>query len=324
MYKPTAPGTWKGRVDTLDGEEGKRWHQGIKLLNLTDTTEPALANQAIAFLGFCCDEGVRRNQGREGAVEGPAALRQAMASFAWHLEDDVALFDAGDVYCTNQNLEEAQKQLGRKVNALLSNTYKTIILGGGHETAYGHFLGIKQALPEGQQLGIINFDAHFDLRSYEKQASSGTPFLQIADDLGAQGQGFNYLCLGIQQQGNTQKLFSTAAAYGADYVFAPAMQVYNYEALRERLQQFTELVDVLYVSIDMDVFAASYAPGVSAPAALGVHPEIVLLLLQEIISSGKLLTLDIVELNPKLDVDSRTAKLGASLLYHVVQQWSQV
>lgn len=324
MYKPTAPGTWKGRVDTLDGEEGKRWHQGIKLLNLTDTTEPAPANQAITFLGFCCDEGVRRNQGREGAVEGPAALRQAMASFAWHLEDDVALFDAGDVYCTNQNLEEAQKQLGRKVNALLSNTYKTIILGGGHETAYGHFLGIKQALPEGQQLGIINFDAHFDLRSYEKQASSGTPFLQIADDLGAQGQDFNYLCLGIQQQGNTQKLFSTAATYGADYVFAPAMQVYNYEALRERLQQFTELVDVLYVSIDMDVFAAAYAPGVSAPAALGVHPEIVLLLLQEIISSGKLLTLDIVELNPKLDVDSRTARLGASLLYHVVQQWSQV
>ena len=324
MYKPTAPGTWKGRVDTLDGEEGKRWHQGIKLLNLTDTTEPALANQAIAFLGFCCDEGVRRNQGREGAVEGPAALRQAMASFAWHLEDDVALFDAGDVYCTNQNLGEAQKQLGRKVNALLSNTYKTIILGGGHETAYGHYLGIQQALPEGQQLGIINFDAHFDLRSYEKQASSGTPFLQIADDLGAQGRDFNYLCLGIQQQGNTQKLFNTATAYGADYVFAPAMQVYNYEALRERLQQFTELVDMLYVSIDMDVFAAAYAPGVSAPAALGVHPEIVLLLLQQIISSGKLLTLDVVELNPKLDVDNRTSRLGASLLYHVVQQWSQV
>ncbi|OKL40369.1 formimidoylglutamase [Pontibacter flavimaris] len=324
MYKPTAPGTWKGRVDALDGEEGKRWHQGIKLLNLTEGAEPADAEQAIAFLGFCCDEGVRRNQGREGAVEGPAALRQAMASFAWHLEDDVALFDAGDVFCTNQNLEEAQKQLGKKVTALLSNTYKTIILGGGHETAYGHFLGIKQALPEGQQLGIINFDAHFDLRNYEKQPSSGTPFLQIADDLRTENKDFNYLCLGIQQQGNTQKLFNTAEALGADFVFAPAMQVYNYEALRERLQQFVELADVLYVSIDLDVFAAAYAPGVSAPAALGVHPEIVLLLLQEIISSGKLLTLDIVELNPKLDSDNRTAKLGASLLYHVVQQWSQV
>ncbi|WP_266206016.1 formimidoylglutamase [Pontibacter kalidii] len=324
MYKPTAPGTWKGRVDALDGEEGKRWHQGINLLNLTEAREPANAAQAIAFLGFCCDEGVRRNHGREGAVEGPAALRQAMASFAWHLEDDVSLFDAGDVYCTNQHLEEAQKQLGKKVNALLSNTYKTIILGGGHETAYGHFLGIKQALPEGHQLGIINFDAHFDLRSYEKQPSSGTPFLQIAEELRTAGKDFNYLCLGIQQQGNTQRLFNTAAAYGTDYVFAPAMQVYNYESLRERLQQFMELADVLYVSIDMDVFAAAYAPGVSAPAALGVHPEIVLLLLQEIISSGKLLTLDIVELNPKLDIDNRTAKLGASLLYHVVQQWSQV
>ncbi|MHC2992416.1 formiminoglutamase [Pontibacter sp. HJ8] len=324
MYKPTEAGTWKGRTDAGDGEEGKRWHQGIQLLPLSEATEPARAEQAIALLGFCCDEGVRRNQGREGAVEGPAALRQAMASFAWHLDEDVQLFDAGDVFCTNQNLEEAQRQLGKKVHTLLTNTYKTILLGGGHETAYGHFLGIQQALPQEQQLGIINFDAHFDLRSYEKQGSSGTPFLQIADDLQAVGRDFNYLCLGIQQYGNTQKLFHTAASYGADYVFAPALQVFNYEALRERLQQFITLVDVLYVSIDLDVFAAAYAPGVSAPAALGVQPEVVLLLLQEIIGSGKLLTLDIVELNPKLDIDNRTARLGASLLYHVVQQWSQV
>ncbi|WP_018477515.1 formimidoylglutamase [Pontibacter roseus] len=324
MYKPTEAGAWKGRVDALDGEEGKRWHQSIRLLNLTETTEPATAEQSIALLGFCCDEGVRRNQGREGAVGGPAALRQAMASFAWHLDDDAELLDAGDVFCTNQNLEEAQKQLGRKVHTLLSNTYKTIVLGGGHETAYGHYLGIKAALPAGQQLGIINFDAHFDLRSYDKQASSGTPFLQIADDLAAVNKDFQYLCLGIQQYGNTQKLFNTAADYGADYVFAPALQVYNYEALRERLQQFMAMVDVLYVSIDLDVFAAAYAPGVSAPTALGIRPDIVLLLLQEIIGSGKLLTLDVVELNPKLDIDNRTAKLGASLLYHVVQQWSQV
>lgn len=324
MYKPTAPDTWKGRVDATDGEEGKRWHQGIQLLNLTEASAPAEAEQAIAFLGFCCDEGVRRNQGREGAVQGPAAIRQAMASFAWHLDDDTVLLDAGDVFCTNQHLEEAQKQLGKKVHALLSNTYKTIILGGGHETAYGHFQGIKLALPADTKLGIINFDAHFDLRSYEKQPSSGTPFLQIADDMLADNREFNYLCLGIQQYGNTQKLFNTAKEYGADYVFAPAMQVYNYEQLREKLQQFMALVDVLYVSIDLDVFAAAYAPGVSAPAALGIHPEIALILLQEIISSGKLLTLDVVELNPNLDVDNRTARLAASLLYHVVQQWSQV
>lgn len=308
----------------MDGEEGKRWHQGIKLLNLSGETVPAEADQAIAFLGFCSDEGVRRNQGRAGAVQGPAALRGAMASFAWHLNDEAALYDAGDVFCTNQNLEEAQAQLGKKIHALLSNTYKTVVLGGGHETAYGHYLGIKQVLPKDKQLGIINFDAHFDLRSFEKQPSSGTPFLQIADDLLADGNAFNYLCLGIQQYGNTQKLFNTAKAYGADYVFAPAMQVYNYEALREKLQQFIALVDVLYVSIDLDVFAAAYAPGVSAPAALGIHPEIALILLQEIVSSGKLLSLDVVELNPTLDVDGRTAKLGASLLYHIVQQWSQV
>jgi len=321
MYKPTEAGTWKGRIDVHDGEAGKRWHQGMQLLNLSAELSLAKPDQTIAFLGFCCEEGVERNQGRTGAVAGPAELRKAMASFAWHLDDNSGLFDAGDVYCMNQNLEEAQKQLGSKVAKLLQHKYKTIVLGGGHETAYGHFTGILEALKPGQQLGIINFDAHFDLRSYEKQPSSGTPFLQIADDLHAVGKDFNYLVLGLQEQGNTRRLFQTAVSLGADYVLAQDLQIHRIEKLKAQIEHFIAKVDLLYVSIDLDVFAAAYAPGVSAPAALGVRPEIVLLLLQEIIVSGKLLSLDVAELNPKYDLDSRTAKLGANLIYHITKSW---
>lgn len=324
MYKPTQAGTWKGRVDAHDGEEGKRWHQMMQLLDLSASTAVDKIKQAVAFLGFCCEEGVQRNQGRVGAVTGPSELRKAMASFAWHFPEQVGLYDAGDVFCTNQHLEEAQKQLGSKVYKLLEQGFKTIVLGGGHETAYGHFLGIAQVLRPEQQLGIINFDAHFDLRHYEKQSSSGTPFLQIADDLKAAGKAFNYLVLGLQEQGNTQKLFHTAASLGVTYVLVQELQLYRFQELKKQIRQYIAEVDALYVSIDLDVFSAAYAPGVSAPAAMGVQPEIVLLLLQEIIASGKLLSLDIAELNPMYDIDSRTAKLGASLLYHIVQNWLQV
>jgi len=53
-----------------------------------------------------------------------------------------------------------------------------IVLGGSHELAYGHFNGIvnhlKKQTKNSSKVGIINFDAHFDLRPYDNQGSSGT------------------------------------------------------------------------------------------------------------------------------------------------------
>ncbi|AMM51827.1 formiminoglutamase [Rufibacter sp. DG15C] len=324
MYKPTDAQTWKGRVDAADGELGLRWHQVMQLLRLSPDQElPQVApgKRGFAFLGFCCDEGVRRNQGRVGAASAPPLIRQAMASFANHLPSKSSLHDAGDVLVLNQHLEEAQVQLGKKVQALQEHGYKTIVLGGGHETAYGHFLGLQSGLQEEETLGVINFDAHFDLRSYATQPSSGTPFLQIADVLDKQNKDFNYLCLGIQEYGNTRALFNTAQNLGAEYVLSQDLHMFKAEALKTDVQAFLSKVDKVYVSIDLDVFAAGYAPGVSAPAAMGVQPDIVLLLLQEIMKSGKVLSLDVVELNPQFDIDSRTAKLAASLIYHSVMNW---
>ncbi len=302
-----------------DGELGLRWHQIIRLLDLAGEVPEDHGN--FALLGFCCDEGVRRNQGRVGAAGGPAAVRQAMSSFASHLPLGVQLFDGGDVLCANQHLEEAQAQLGRKVELLLQKGFKAIVLGGGHETAYGHFSGIRKSLKEGERLGIINFDAHFDLRSYAQGSSSGTPFRQIAHDLHAAGRNFQYLCLGIQEYGNTRQLFQTAAELGVEYVSAQGIQVGATGAVQEKIKQFMAKVDKLYLSIDLDVFAAAYAPGVSATNALGLTPHTVLPLLTQVVSSGKVVSLDVVELNPTLDLDDQTAKLAAALIYQLVQAW---
>lgn len=324
MYKPATKDAWKGRVDKHDGELGLRWHQAVKLLDLSNKVPDVISGDvAFAFLGFCCDEGVRRNQGRVGAVGGPAALRAAMASFAYHLPEEVGLYDAGDVLCTNGNLEEAQEQLGRKVAVLLQHGYRPLVLGGGHETAYGHFLGLEKTM-EHAQLGILNFDAHFDLRSYSQQSSSGTPFLQIADRLQSQGQVFKYNVLGLQEYGNTPILFQTADDLGVAFTMADKVQMHRVVQLEQELQLFLDEVDQVYVTVDMDVFAAAYAPGVSAVNALGLQPEVVLELLRQVIESGKLLSLDVAELNPSLDIDNRTAKLGAAILYHVVSRWQQV
>ena len=319
MYKPSDKTTWKGRSDMQDGVLGLRWHQIVHFLDLSREVEEGHGN--FAFLGFQCDEGIRRNQGRSGAAAGPNALRLAMSSFADHLPEEVTLYAGGDIICHNQMMETAQIQLGKKVEMLLRKGYKTLVLGGGHETAYGHYLGIKKILKKEEKLGIINFDAHFDLRSYAAHPHSGSPFLQIADDLHVNDKEFHYLCLGIQESGNTRRLFQTAQELEVEYVLAEDLQNGSSGTVPDRVQTFINKVDKVYVSIDLDVFAAAYAPGVSAPAAFGITPQAVLPLLQQIIASGKLLTLDVVELNPSLDQDSRTAKLAAGLIYQVVKWW---
>ncbi|MFC6998938.1 formimidoylglutamase [Rufibacter roseus] len=319
MYKPTSSTVWKGRIDAADGDLGLRWHQVVKPLDLSK--ELPIGHGSYAFLGFCCDEGVRRNQGRIGAAQGPDAIRQALASMAVNLPRELSLYDAGDVLCADQHLERAQEQLGKKVTTLLTSGYRTIVLGGGHETAYGHYLGIQPVLGNALRLGIINFDAHFDLRNTSPQSSSGTPFRQIAIAYQEQDEKFSYLCLGIQEQSNTRQLFKTAEEVGADYVLADDLQFGVSEQVREKVNTFLGEVDELYISIDLDVFSVAHAPGVSAPAALGLQPQVVVSLLKEIMASGKVLTLDVVELNPSLDRDQQTAKLAASIIYQAVQNW---
>ena len=78
-------------------------------------------------------------------------------------------------------------------------------------------------------------------------------------------------------------------------------------------------VDILHVSIDLDVLPASVAPGVSAPAAVGVDLNTIRDGLAACMRTGKVRLIDIVELNPTFDVDNRTAKVAARLISNATQ-----
>src|SRR6185437_6072062 len=142
--------------------------------------------------------GVRRNQGRIGAAEGPDAIRRTLAKLPIH-KNNFQLWDAGNILCSDGDLEASQTALSEIVSMLLSKKITPIILGGGHEVAWGHYQGIAKVYPH-KNLGIINFDAHFDMRSKleDNKGSSGTPFLQIAEAHQATKRRFDYNCVGIQ------------------------------------------------------------------------------------------------------------------------------
>ena len=276
------------------------------------------AENTIALLGYACDEGVKRNQGRIGAIAGPDTIRTQLGKMPNHLDAEVKFVDCGNVECGNGDMEAAQRIIEQEVSQLLVHSTFPIIIGGGHDIAYGHYNGIRKYIGTNETIGIINFDAHFDLRSNENGNNSGTPFFQIAKDCKDNGSVFNYFCLGIRKDANDKTLFKTANDLGVDYIENDGFSKEYAKSIVRKLLDFIQKVDHIYVTIDLDGFSSAYAPGVSAPSPMGFRPKIVLDTLEIVIQSKKLISMDIAEMNPKYDIDDQTAKLAASLIHYVI------
>ncbi|UII77130.1 formimidoylglutamase [Flagellimonas sp. HMM57] len=306
---------WHGRISN----KYLYLHEKVRCIPLEEISEPS--KKSIALLGYACDEGVKRNEGRIGAAKGPEVIKSSLGKFPNHLASTVVLEDAGEITCEDGNMEEAQAGLSTAVYTLLNKKQFPIILGGGHDMAYGHYHGIKNYLDsknDDQTIGIINFDAHFDLRQNATNNNSGTPFYQIAKESKKEDVPFNYLCLGIRKDANDRTLFQTAKDLNVTYILSDTFQMQFLDEINTWIDAFIKTVDKVYVTIDLDGFSSAYAPGVSAPSPMGFTPEIVLECLKTIIGSGKLISLDIAEMNPTFDIDGQTAKLAASLLHFVM------
>jgi len=295
---------WQGRVDDAEGELGRRWHQIMQPL------AAATAPDTTVLLGFACDAGVARNHGRVGAAEGPRAIRRALRNMPVH--ECALLADGGDVVCAGDALEAAQHALAASVAQQLDAERFPLILGGGHEVAWGSFMGLAThlAMTEGvPRVGIVNFDAHFDLRR-DTRATSGTPFLQMAQDCDARDWEFRYACLGVSRYANTEALFARARELGVLFQLDEDLDATVGGAA---LASFIAEVDAVYLTVCLDVLPAAVAPGVSAPAARGVGLDILEPLVDAVCASGKVRLADIAEMNPRFDADGRTAAVAARL-----------
>ena len=213
--------------------------------------------------------------------------------------------------------EDAQTQLAEAVAELIAAGHRPLVIGGGHETAWGTFKGIKRALPQAA-VGVINIDAHFDLRG-DQPANSGTPFAQIARWCEAHEQPFRYFALGVSRPSNTAALFDTADALGVRYQLDSDLMPWRLEPVFERIEAFAAPCAAIHLSIDLDVLPAAVMPAVSAPAARGVALDVVEALVEKILSLGKTVAVDVVEFNPAFDPDGRAARVAARLAWLVAR-----
>ena len=304
-YEATQQALWHGRKDSLPDE---RFFQHVQCLDIRTESFDGMKKPVI--LGYCCDEGIRRNEGRVGAKEGPDTLRSQLAKLACH--SNLSFLDIGNIICEG-NLETSQQQFANLISHCHQHGLKTIAFGGGHEIAWGHFSGL---MPHYPKIGIINFDAHFDIRplNAENQGTSGTPFWQIKQHCQKYILPFNYCCLGIQPIANTLSLFERAHDWHINYLTAEQITSENFAWQTAFLDEFMLHHDHLYLSICLDVFADAFAPGVSAPQPTGLSPWHVLPLLKYIVQTGKVVSMDIAELSPRLDQEQKTSRLAAAII----------
>lgn len=327
-YKITDKTHWQGRIDSESNFDSFRWHQWVNFIDLREENLiPFKGPLGFAFIGFCCDAGVKRNKGRTGAAKGPESIRKELSNLPCRFTEEVKLFDAGNVFCENISLEESQNLLSKAIEQILSLNLFPIVLGGGHEIAFGHYNGVLNYLKQSTtspNIGIINFDAHFDLRPYPSGGSSGTMFRQIADICRSENLKYSYLCIGVQKHSNTIDLFKTADKLGAEYILAKDIVNSDNLNMFERLDNFIKFQDEIYITICSDVFSSAFAPGVSSSQPLGLDPESVLKFLSYILKSNKVISFDIAEVSPRFDQDEVTANLASVLIFSIVNSLCEI
>ncbi len=277
---------------------------------LDPTTEP----DAI-IVGFPVDEGVRRNGGRVGAAEGPVAIRQAL----FRLTPDPRLFsefgkflmatdDLGDLVSTG-NLEADQAALGRILAPHLKRGAVAIVLGGGHETSFGHFLGYVAA---GQPVQVLNWDAHPDVRPLrEGKGHSGSPFRQILEHPSRLCR--RYDVAGLSPTSVAKAHLDYLELHGGTWLFNEELNATEIDRIHERITEST------LATFDLDAVDGSAAPGVSASAILGIPVRDWLHAAERAGQNRCIRSMDVVELNPRFDVDGRTARLAAATVWHFLR-----
>lgn len=314
-YQKPSHKNWSGRIS----EQSLYLHEKVMCIAIDQLQQQS--KPTFALLGYACDEGVRRNKGRVGSKDGPSAIRTALGKLPNHLPAKANLIDVGTIVCTNKAMESAQEQLAHTVSKLLDLQITPIVLGGGHDLAYGHYNGIKQHLVAKKKkpaIGIINFDAHFDLRDDSNGANSGTPFYQIANE----NNPFHYLCLGIRKDANDRILFQTAQKLNVKFLERETFRMQFVTEINKWIIAFLKNVDYAYVTIDLDGFSSAIAPGVSAASPMGYSQDIVIESLKTILGTNKLVSVDLAEMNPTYDIDGQTAKLAASLIHYILHSKS--
>jgi formiminoglutamase len=268
------------------------------------------------LVGFPQDEGIRRNGGRVGAAEAPREIRRWLYRLTPGEPQGAGLADAppldlGDIR-VDADLEAGQAALADVVAAVLDRGAVPIVLGGGHETAYGVFLGYVHA---GRAVGMINVDAHLDVRPLVAGLGhSGSPFRQALEHPSMPL--IHYACLGVQPHATSREHWQYAQDHGCTVRLANELPPGLAHHVARAGSRMAGAGLAVHLSIDADAVRMAEVPGVSAPNPVGLAGNEVIGAARLAGAAPEIAGLDIVEINPRYDQDGQSARWAAVVVWN--------
>lgn len=291
---------WNGKIDSFEEDDLKLW-QVVK-----DISE-AQEKGGVCFVDYDTEDGILRDEGVAGASEGANAIRKGLSELP--SIKNLKIYDYGNL--EKKNLEEAQEEYSEKIADIYFKGLFPIGLGGGHDIVYGAYKGIRRSFPD-KKIGIISFDAHLDIKSYDERMTSETSFKKILDE----DENVEYAITGFQRLENSRSLIRNAD----EKRVLVLEEEYPEEFTISSLKSFVKKMDIVYVTMCMDVFDGSAAPGVSFPTVLGMDAKKGRRILRAIMETKKVVCIDFAEINPRYDIASRTSRLAGYMIYETMEK----
>ena len=268
----------------------------------------------IVIIGCPTGEGVRRGGGREGTDLAPAAVRREFYKLS-HFGITSKIFDYGDL-TPGASLEETHTKYFKLVSQFLRDGKRVIGLGGGGDISYAGGSAMAEVFGRDNWIAI-NVDTHLDVRE-SAQRTNETAFRQLLDE--------NLLRPGYFYEIGYQPYYTSPYYYR--FLQNLGVKLVSLDQLRSRETADTEVRELVrqefihhssalstFFSFDLQVVRSADAPGVTDSNPIGLRGGEFLTLVQ---FAGKLVNTKLVEfteINPKYDVDERTAKLVAIAMH---------
>lgn len=299
---------------TKNDKEDPRLGECVQLLSKGDLQLLPQHSFDFALIGFPDDEGIALNGGRPGAQGAPREIRTFLYKMTPHPNTPrmPKILDLGDLVDKEKPLEERHEKARELTRTLATLNKHWISLGGGHDYGYCDGAGFLDAFKNDAVL--LNFDAHMDVRPTDKGFNSGTPFHRVLNEFSGQ---VDFAEIGIQNQCNSQAHINWAKNKGAA-IFT--LDQVNKEGLNAVLSTYMKGKEKkkVFISVDIDAFTSSEAPGCSQSWTTGLFTKEFLEGFHWLIENFDVRGLGIYEVSPALDQDHRTSKLAGLIIHNFI------